>query len=92
MLKHHVESKHEGVHYACEQCPNKYIKKYRLKLHVVANHEGGQKKNGSVKYREYREFCMKFAKNNAKLTYLLNGGPFLVLNDRKTKAGLWPKN
>ena len=41
--------------------------------------------------QNFLKFCMKLAKNDAKLAYFLNGGQFLALNGRKTNAGPWPK-
>ena len=39
-LKRHVEAKHEGIHYLCDQCDDKITRKLKLNTHTEAKHKG----------------------------------------------------
>ena len=39
-LKRHIQSKHEGAKYTCNQCDYQAARKYRLKKHIKLKHDG----------------------------------------------------
>jgi len=73
-LKTHIQSKHEGVRHACNQCDYQAVYQSTLKIHIQSKHEG-------IKYScnrcDYQSSLKNSIKTHIKSIHLLTDKTYL---------------
>ena len=58
-LNKHIQSKHEGARYPCDQCDYQATQQFHLQTHVQSKHEGVKYACDQCDYQATQQFSLK---------------------------------